>query len=103
MLNATILKHLQRYNSTTATLMERDLYVDNILTSLQNEDEANTYYKEARTMMKEAGFNLRSWTSNSENIRTLAKTENVLDKDINTKVLGMLMEECSHSFPRSIG
>ncbi|XP_063426809.1 uncharacterized protein LOC134710384 [Mytilus trossulus] len=90
MLNDTILKHLHRYNSTTATLMERDLYVDNILTSLQNEDDANTYYKEARTMMKEAGFNLRSWTSNSENIRTLAKTENVLDKDINTKVLGML-------------
>ncbi|VDI40841.1 Hypothetical predicted protein [Mytilus galloprovincialis] len=86
----SILKHLQHYNITTATLMERDFYVDNILTNLQNEDEANTYYKEARTMLKEAGFNVRSLTSNSENIRKLAKTENVLDTDINTKVLGML-------------
>ncbi|XP_063447041.1 uncharacterized protein LOC134726564 [Mytilus trossulus] len=89
MLNAMILKHLQRYNSTIATLMERDLYVDNILTSLQSEDDAITYYTEARTMIKEAGFNIRSWTSNSENKRTLAKTKNVLDNDINKKVLGM--------------
>ncbi|XP_071124284.1 uncharacterized protein [Mytilus edulis] len=58
MLNDTILKHLQHYNITAATFMERYFYVDNMLTSLQNEDEANTYYKEARAMLKKAGFNL---------------------------------------------
>lgn len=39
--------------------------------------------------MSKAGFNLRSWTSNSLALRTLAASENVLDTDKQTKILGM--------------
>ncbi|XP_071132834.1 uncharacterized protein [Mytilus edulis] len=88
-LNATLLKHLQQTNNTTRKLLERDLYVDNILSSLNTEDDAIVYFKEARKLMNKAGFNLRSWTSNSEKVRTLAATENVLDTDEETKILGM--------------
>ena len=89
-LNATLLKHLRQNTCKTAGTMERDLYVDNILSSVESDDEALTYYTEARQIMAEAGFNLRTWSSNSDKLRNLAREENVLDMDRNTKVLGML-------------
>ena len=88
-LNATLLKHLQQNDSKTSKLLERDLYVDNILTSIQTEEEAVNYFKEARNLMNKAGFNLRSWTSNCQQVRVLAEAENVLDTEENTKILGM--------------
>ncbi|XP_071165983.1 uncharacterized protein [Mytilus edulis] len=39
--------------------------------------------------MLNAGFNLRSWTSNNENARNLAIKEDVLDTDKEAKILGM--------------
>ena len=47
-LNATLLKHLQRSENKTAKLLEQDLYVDNILTSVNDENDAVTYFKESR-------------------------------------------------------
>ena len=80
-LNATLLKHLDQCDNKTAEVLKRDLYVDNILSSVDGEDEAVRYFKEARNMMNEAGFNLRSWTSNSRKVRQQAEVENVLDTD----------------------
>ncbi|VDI53501.1 Hypothetical predicted protein [Mytilus galloprovincialis] len=39
--------------------------------------------------MLKAGFNLRSWTSNNEQLRQQAAKEDVLDTDKQTKILGM--------------
>ncbi|KAH3778347.1 hypothetical protein DPMN_179802 [Dreissena polymorpha] len=39
--------------------------------------------------MSSACMNLRSWTSNSETLRSRAKKENVLDTDEVVKILGM--------------
>ncbi|XP_063436767.1 uncharacterized protein LOC134718204 [Mytilus trossulus] len=90
-LNATIQKHLKQFgNSETAKILERDIYVDNILSSMNKEEDLLTYFKEARSLMAGAGFNLRSWSSNSAKLLELAKEENVLDTDKYTKILGML-------------
>ncbi|VDI20809.1 Hypothetical predicted protein [Mytilus galloprovincialis] len=86
-LNGTLSKHLQQTDNTTTKLLERDLYVGNILSSLNTEDDAIVYFKEARTLMNKAGFNLRSWTLNSEKVRTLAARENILDTDEQTQIL----------------
>ena len=67
-LNATLLKHLQLSSSNTTRIMARDLYVDNIISSIDNESNAIDYFYESRKTMSEAGFNLRSWTSNSDKI-----------------------------------
>lgn len=42
--------------------------------------------------MSSAGFNLRSWNSNSQKLRELASANNVLDADHVTKVLGMFWD-----------
>ncbi|VDI29119.1 Hypothetical predicted protein, partial [Mytilus galloprovincialis] len=88
-LNAVLLKHLQKEGSQTAKILERDLYVDNILSSVIDENEALNYFTEARQLMLKAGFNLRSWTSNNEQLRQQAAKEDVLDTDKQTKILGM--------------
>ena len=87
-LNATLLKHLQQSGSETAKSIERDFYVDNILTSVQTEDDAILYFNDARNLMVKARFNLRSWTSNNQKLRSLAETDKVLDTDDHTRGLG---------------
>ncbi|XP_053388885.1 uncharacterized protein LOC123544379 [Mercenaria mercenaria] len=82
--------HLQGNNNWICQILKRDLYVDNILTSLPKESDTLAYYRNARNLMLEAGFNLRSWSSNSQQMRNLAESEKVLEADDTTKVLGML-------------
>ncbi|XP_053390070.1 uncharacterized protein LOC128552995 [Mercenaria mercenaria] len=92
-LNATLLKHLKLHESVKAAeTMQRDLYVDNVLSSFQLQVELLTYFREARSLMSKAGMNLRSWTSNSAALRSQAAAEGVLDNDEVTKVLGMRWE-----------
>ena len=69
--------------------MARDLYVDNILSSVKTESDALQYFNESRKLMDEAGFNLRSWSSNSEKLCNKALEEKVLDTDKHTKILGL--------------
>jgi hypothetical protein len=57
-LTATLLKHLRQNTCETAKIMERDLYVDNILSSIKSDEVALTFYSEARQIMTEAEFNL---------------------------------------------
>lgn len=46
-------------------------------------------YEKARSLVAEAGFNLRSWTSNNQSLRKIVDSEKVLDEDPKTKVLGL--------------
>lgn len=75
--------------SEVSTILQRDLYVDNVLTSLDLESSAVSYFKESRELLKQGGFNLRSWMSNSEKLTNVALSETVLDADKETKILGM--------------
>lgn len=79
-LNAALLKHLDKYKTETASTMKKDLYVDNVLSSLDNEKKALTYFCEARSLMSEAEFNLRSLTSNSSHLKNLHKLKMYLIK-----------------------
>jgi hypothetical protein len=47
------------------------------------------FYSESRELMSSAGFNLRSWSSNSEKLRIQAINDSVLDKAQSPKVLGI--------------
>lgn len=91
MLNATLLKHLQLHKDRPiSAIVERDLYVDNILSSFENETDMITFFHETRALMGSANFNLRSWNSNSQKLRDLAANKQVLEDCRQTKVLGML-------------
>ncbi|XP_060559098.1 uncharacterized protein LOC132719352 [Ruditapes philippinarum] len=92
-LNATLLKHMTlNASNPAANIITRDLYVDNVISNFQQEQDLLTYFRYARALMSEAGFNLRSWTSNSSKLCELAVAEKVLDKDKVVKVLGMLWD-----------
>jgi len=90
LLNVTLLKHLElNKENWVSGILHRDLYVDNILTRFTDEAEAITFFKDTRVLMSSASFNLRSWSSNSEQLRSKASNEDVLDEETPKKVLGM--------------
>ena len=89
-LNATILKHLDNTNTDTSDIRRRDLYVDNVLSSVNGENEALKYFREAKSVMSKAGFNLRSWSSNYAKLRQEAESEHILEHKHTVKVLGLV-------------
>ncbi|VDI21412.1 Hypothetical predicted protein [Mytilus galloprovincialis] len=91
-LNATLLKHLSTVTSATAEILKRDLYVDNVLTSVDTEEGSLYFFEESRALMTNPGFNLRTWKSNSNQLSDEATKVNVLDKDSETKILGMRLD-----------
>ena len=89
-LSATILKHLENNKAVRAAdVIERDVYVANVLSSFENEFDILTYFTEYSRLMTRAGINLRSWTSNSESLRAQASWYGVLDSDVIVKILVM--------------
>ena len=88
-LNATIQKHLSQFNDPVTQRMKSDLYVDNLASGTDNEDEATTFLDQARTIMTPVQFNLRSWNSNSSKVNALATERNIQDTDPETKVFGL--------------
>ena len=89
MLNATLHHHLNQYNTPVAEDMKEYLYVDNIISGCDQELEALAYYKEARSIMNEAHFNLRSWSSNSSSLRDQAAKDGTTDTNGIVNILGL--------------
>ena len=50
--------------------MKHNLYVDNLISGCDSEQEVIDYYTESRSIMRQANFNLRSWSTNSRNLAT---------------------------------
>ena len=89
-LHATLTKHLEDNSHVwVSDLLKKDIYVDNIISSFTDEKTVCNYFCDTRDLMSSAGFNLRSWSSNSCRLSSLAKAEDVLDSDKITKILGM--------------
>ena len=90
MLHAALHYHLQKYSSTVSVDIANNLYVDNVITGCATETEAVDYYTKARSILSKAEFNLRSWASNSEQVKRFATKDGVNDGNATTKVLGLL-------------
>ena len=88
-LNAVILKHLDLNQCNVTDVIKRGLYVDNVLTSVPDEQLLLQFYTDSRQIFQQAGFNLRSWSSNNETLRQVLEQEGTQDKDSETKTLGM--------------
>ena len=86
MLNAVLRCHLQQRNTTVSHDMKSNLYVDNILTP---EQAVVSYYREARSIMSDANMNLRSWASNSVELKKIAAQDNVIDDSYLVNVLDL--------------
>ncbi|XP_070546929.1 uncharacterized protein [Ptychodera flava] len=89
-LNAVVKTHLESNNNTPiAADLKDNIYVDNVISGVNNTTEATKYYTDANSLMKSAGFNLRSWSSNNDEIRKLAAKDKTLEMNTNVGVLGM--------------
>ena len=67
-LGAVIAHHVEKYREMypkAAGLLEESLYVDDLVAGAGSVDEAFNLYLNCKTLMKEGGFNLRKWNSNS--------------------------------------
>ena len=74
MLHATLDYHLNLHSSPVSMDMKNNLYVDNIIPGCHSEEAILHYYKEAKSIMSEANFNLHSWASNSQQLQIIAKS-----------------------------
>ena len=88
-LDSVLSKHLSDNPCDIAEKVKKDLYVDNIVSSFRSRDELSQYFRSARTLFAEGGFNLRSWASNDKGLRILAASEDVSEKSDIVKVLGL--------------
>ena len=95
MLNAALDYHLTSYNSTVSSNMKVNLYVDNIISGCQTEEAILHYYTTARTIMKDANFNLRSWATNSHKLQERAFAVQTLDTETTVNLLGLKWNTCT--------
>ena len=88
MLSATVEHHLDEINTATAKQIKDDIYVDNVITVTNNDDEALQLYKEAKEIFQDASINLRDWIFNSKFVNENASSEDQMKERV-TKVLGL--------------
>ena len=69
--------------------IKHNLYVDNIVSGWSSEEGVTQYYQQARQIMKEAKFNLRSWASNSPMLNSLATQDATADTSTTVNILGI--------------
>ena len=68
LLNATVETHIRSYDGKEKLLAEkllRDLYVDDSTAGVKSVNEGIQFYKFAKRAMKEGGFDLTKWCTNS--------------------------------------
>ena len=72
LLNATLQHHLSQYSMSHPELVERllkSMYVDDVVSGARNEEQAEQLYKEAKEILKQGGFNLRKFVTNSNTLQ----------------------------------
>lgn len=71
-LGATILHHLaQQEQQEAVCVLKNSLYVDDLTTGEDTVTDAFKLYQSSKSIMASGGFNLRKWTSNSEELCNL--------------------------------
>jgi len=104
LLNATIRHHLEMYEATQPDLIKklrRSLYVDDLASGAEDEEQAFQMFAMSKEILKEAGFNLRKFYSNSMTLQARVNpNENPLKKE-NTKPESADIEELEESYSSS--
>ncbi len=110
LLNATINFHMNKYSDSYPEIVVqflRDLYMDDSTTGFEEISEAFDYYIHAKSLMKEAGFVLRKWTSNcAELLKCITEYEQqyfgeTTPMQVN-KILGVKWDILTDSFSFSL-
>jgi len=89
MLFATLHYHLQQHSSPLSHNIQANLYVDNIVSGCETEQQAIQYLEEARSLMSSAGFNLRGWASNCKSLNRKAQKVGIANGSHLANILGL--------------
>ena len=89
MLGAVLDLHLSKSRLQTAADMRDNIYVDNILSGCSTEEDLLAYYSQSRDLMSQAKFNLRSWSTNSQQLQKVTKQDNSSDPNTTVGLLGL--------------
>lgn len=76
LLAATIRNHLKKYQQAypiVTSILDKCLYVDDLICSVPSEEEAITVAMQAKAILKDAQMTLCKWNTNSEDLKTLWK------------------------------
>ena len=65
------------------------MYVDNVISGCDQETDIISYNQESRSIMNAANFNLRSWASNSPQLRERAGQDQTADTSTVVNILGL--------------
>ena len=87
MLFATLCRHLKEYKTSVSTDILRNLYVDNIITGWESEAALIEFYKDGRSLMMAAKFNLHTWASNSQHLNNSILQDKIADETNPTNIL----------------
>ena len=71
LLNATIRHHMDKYLATNKVLTDKfmeDLYADDSTTGVNSVEEGIAFYNFTKASLKEGGFDLKKWYSNSSDL-----------------------------------
>ena len=99
LLSATVEHHLDETNTTTAKQIKDDIYVDNLITDTNNNEEALQLYKEAKKIFHDAPMDLRDWISNSEFVNENTIPVDLMKERVTwTKVLGLIWNTSTDKF-----
>ena len=88
-LGAVLDLHLSNSPLQVAADMRDNIYVDNILSGCNTEEELLAYYSQSRDVMSQAKFNLRSWSTNSKRLQEVTRQDNTSDPSTTVGILGL--------------
>ena len=89
LLGATLRHHLDKQKDDwVADDLKDSMYVDNVLSGVNDDDDAEHYYRHSRQLLASAGMNLRQWTTNSSKLKEKLVAENTIATE-KPKVLGL--------------
>ena len=86
-----------------AEIVKRDFYIDDLMTGCETETEAIPLREQLSKLLESGGFDLRKWTSNSENVlKTIPEEKRAsifqIDFDESTKALGIKWQPSTDEF-----
>ena len=89
MLGAVLNLHLSKFDTAVARDMRDNVYVDNVLSGCHTEEDLLMYYTQSRDIMGQAKFNLRSWSTNSNKLKEITKSDKTSDTSSTVGLLGL--------------
>ena len=79
-LAAAIVHHFMQKRTATSKKIEKDIYVDNLITGTNTERSALQIYLKRKEIFQEKSMNLREWASNSITLQRNFKQEEKYEK-----------------------